>query len=58
MSVYMLPLALVIICIAMSTREDRAAAREWLKPYTRRLLPFVAIMWAWIIWAVAWPSPR
>lgn len=48
----MILLALICICVAMSTREDRAAARERMKPIGRRLLPFVVIFWGWVAFEV------
>jgi len=54
----MLIIALIVICIVSSTRADRAAARERMRPIGRRLLPFTIILWIWIIWEVARGPPR
>jgi hypothetical protein len=44
----MIFLALICICVAMSTKQDRAAARERIKPIALRHLPFVVIFWGWV----------
>jgi len=49
--------ALLVICIASSSRADRAAARERMRPIGRALLPLVVLIWIWIFWAVARGPP-
>lgn len=45
--------ALVAISVAMSTKEDRAAARERMRPIGRKLwIPTLALL-AWIV--ATWP---
>ena len=53
----MLIAAVLVICIAMSTRADRTAARRRLRPIGWALTPIAALLWAWIIWAVARGPP-
>lgn len=41
--------AIVVISIACSTRQQRAEARERMKPFARRILPAVLVLWAVIL---------
>ena len=49
----MIGIALLVICVAMSTREQRAEARVRMKPIGRILLIPVALVWIAII--LTWP---
>jgi hypothetical protein len=49
--------ALILICMIMSTKADRTAARERMRPIGRIVAPFAIAIWAWIIWTVARGPP-
>jgi hypothetical protein len=53
----MVIIAVLAISIMMSTRAERAAARERMRPIGRLLAPFAIILWIWIIWSVARGPP-
>lgn len=42
--------ALLLICLASSTRDDRAAARQWLAPIARWLIVPLIVLWGLILW--------
>ena len=44
--------AILIISIACSTRQQRAEARERMRPFARRILPAVVALWAVILVAI------
>ena len=44
--------AIVLISMIMSTKEGRAEARERLKPFARKLLIPVALLWTFLVLAL------
>ena len=56
--VLMLIVAVLVISIACSTKADRDAARERMRPIGRRLMPVAIALWAVIIWGLARGPPR
>lgn len=52
--------AIVGLSMLMSTKEQRAQARAWWRPVGRRMLPFVLIGWAGILFSVIyyWSGDR
>lgn len=46
--------AALIIAVAQSTKEGRAAARAALKPFTRRLWPVAIVLWLLILEPWRW----
>jgi hypothetical protein len=48
---------IAMLSVLSTTKEDRAAARERMRPIGRAIAPFVVALWAFIIWAI-WSAPR
>jgi hypothetical protein len=48
----MLIITVLAVCVIMSTKADRAVARERLRPIGRALAPFTILLWLWILGSV------
>ena len=58
MSILMLIGLVLVICMLMTTKAERAEARERLRPLGRRLMPIAVALWAWILWSLARGPPN
>lgn len=49
--------AVLMICLCTSTKQGRAAAREYLKPLERKALIATVIIWCLVIAGSLLPAP-